>query len=227
MMDSSTNNEEIYEHTFATDVYALAWTVRTFSTIHAPQATLHYQYRRDQHFRLAVGSFVQGHANHVDIITRTQATGRTATQCNMIHTVDHEHRAFVQDTARSFSHPYPPTKLAFVPDPDGTRPDLLATTSDFLRLWHIQEDGVQLEKTLSTNRNAEYCAPLTSFDWNEVDPKRLGTSSIDTTCTIWDVEVRVIMLCMYPRKSITRCMYAPTTEGGSRHAAHRARQGGV
>lgn len=41
------------------------------------------------------------------------------------------------------------------------------------------------------NRNDEYCAPLTSFDWNEVDIKRLGTSSIDTTCTIWDVEVRV------------------------------------
>lgn len=116
--------------------------------------------------------------------------------------MDHAHRTFVQGTA--FTHPYPPTKLAFVPDPEGTSPDLLATTSDFLRLWIIQEDGVQLEKTLTTvrprvctrqpphtlqNRNAEYCAPLTSFDWNEVDPKRLGTSSIDTTCTIWDIEV--------------------------------------
>ncbi len=38
------------------------------------------------------------------------------------------------------------------------------------------------------NKNSEYCAPLTSFDWNETDPKRLGTSSIDTTCTIWDIE---------------------------------------
>ena len=39
------------------------------------------------------------------------------------------------------------------------------------------------------NKNTEFCAPLTSFDWNETDPKRLGTSSIDTTCTIWDIEV--------------------------------------
>jgi hypothetical protein len=39
------------------------------------------------------------------------------------------------------------------------------------------------------NKNSEFCAPLTSFDWNETDPKRLGTSSIDTTCTIWDIEV--------------------------------------
>lgn len=39
------------------------------------------------------------------------------------------------------------------------------------------------------NKQSEFAAPLTSFDWNEADPKRLGTSSIDTTCTIWDIEV--------------------------------------
>ncbi len=142
---------------------------------------------------------------------------------------------FQHHTGLSFSHPYPPTKLAFIPDVEGTRPDLLASASDFLRIWQIDESGVQVEKTLSTvcivgvsimfcvgindwvagvcfghvvytharvpthtahppftniqNRNDEYCAPLTSFDWNEADINRLGTSSIDTTCTIWDVEV--------------------------------------
>ena len=39
------------------------------------------------------------------------------------------------------------------------------------------------------NKNSEFCAPLTSFDWNETDLNRLGTSSVDTTCTIWDIEV--------------------------------------
>ena len=39
------------------------------------------------------------------------------------------------------------------------------------------------------NKNSDFCAPLTSFDWNEVDPNLLGTSSIDTTCTIWGLEV--------------------------------------
>ena len=39
------------------------------------------------------------------------------------------------------------------------------------------------------NRNSEFCAPLTSFDWNETDPNIVGTSSIDTTCTIWGLEV--------------------------------------
>lgn len=45
------------------------------------------------------------------------------------------------------------------------------------------------------NKNSEFCAPLTSFDWNETDPKRLGTSSIDTTCTIWDIEVCLPASC--------------------------------
>lgn len=32
-------------------------------------------------------------------------------------------------------------------------------------------------------------APITSLDWNVADPTLLGTSSIDTTCTIWNVQV--------------------------------------
>jgi DDB1- and CUL4-associated factor 7 len=36
----------------------------------------------------------------------------------------------------------------------------------------------------------EYSSPLTSFDWNMEDINIIGTSSIDTTCTIWDIEKR-------------------------------------
>ena len=39
------------------------------------------------------------------------------------------------------------------------------------------------------SKNSEFCPPLTSFDWNETDPNILGASSIDTTCTIWGLEV--------------------------------------
>ena len=42
------------------------------------------------------------------------------------------------------------------------------------------------------NRNSEYCAPLTSFDWNEVDPSFIGACSIDTTCTIWDLNAHKV-----------------------------------
>ena len=40
------------------------------------------------------------------------------------------------------------------------------------------------------NKNSEFCAPLTSFDWNKDDPSLLGTACIDTTCTIWDVNAQ-------------------------------------
>ncbi|KAK0603659.1 hypothetical protein LWI29_007254 [Acer saccharum] len=40
--------------------------------------------------------------------------------------------------------------------------------------------------------SSEFYAPLTSFDWNEIVPKRLGTSIIDTTCTIWDIERGIV-----------------------------------
>jgi len=173
-----------------------------------------------------------------------------------------------------FDHPYPCTKLMFVPDKDCQHEDLMATTGDFLRIWKIneeaggggtakekakekeeeqendtnannnannnnnrknlkkggrdtntekpstsgqekqqqqqqqqngsnninntsitgqrgehQQDGkIELRALLANNKNSEFCAPLTSFDWNETNVNRVGTSSIDTTCTVWDIE---------------------------------------
>jgi len=80
----------------------------------------------------------------------------------------------------------------FVPDPEAQRPDLLATSADYLRVWQVSDDGVKLQRVLDNSSSTEFCAPLTSFDWNEVDVKRVGTCSIDTTCTIWDVEQGVV-----------------------------------
>jgi WD repeat-containing protein 68 len=70
--------------------------------------------------------------------------------------------------------------------------DLVATTGDYLRIWNIREDGVTLSALLNNNKNSEFCAPLTSFDWNETNLARIGTSSLDTTCTIWDIEKEVV-----------------------------------
>jgi len=99
---------------------------------------------------------------------------------------------FKAESKLSFKHPYPPTKLMFIPDREGSRPDLLATTGDYLRIWQIGDEGVTLSATLNNNKASEFCAPLTSFDWNAAEPKRLATSSIDTTCTIWDIEKGVV-----------------------------------
>lgn len=40
---------------------------------------------------------------------------------------------------------------------------------------------------LSNSKTPEHTAPLTSLDWNTMSPKLIITSSIDTTCTIWDI----------------------------------------
>lgn len=37
-------------------------------------------------------------------------------------------------------------------------------------------------------KQSDFSAPLTSFDWNETDPSLVVTCSIDTTCTVWNVE---------------------------------------
>lgn len=76
----------------------------------------------------------------------------------------------------------------WIPDSKGIYPDLLATSGDYLRIWRAGEPDTRLECVLNNNKNSDFCAPLTSFDWNEVDPNLVGTSSIDTTCTIWGLE---------------------------------------
>lgn len=91
--------------------------------------------------------------------------------------------------ALSFDHPYPPTKLLFHPSP---LQNTLATSGDSLRLWQVQDSSITPLTTLNNSKTSEYCAPLTSFDWNDVEPRLIGTSSIDTTCTIWDVEKGVV-----------------------------------
>jgi WD repeat-containing protein 68 len=88
--------------------------------------------------------------------------------------------------------------------------DLLATSGDHLRLWSLPQAAAnnmsntitrsssvntrepQLPKLtplalLSNSKTPEHTAPLTSLDWNTMSPKLIITSSIDTTCTIWDI----------------------------------------
>ncbi|KAG5891374.1 hypothetical protein JTB14_020106 [Gonioctena quinquepunctata] len=93
----------------------------------------------------------------------------------------------------TFDHPYPTTKIMWIPDSKGIFPDLLATSGDYLRVWRAGEPDTRLECVLNNNKNSDFCAPLTSFDWNEVDPNLVGTSSIDTTCTIWGLETGQVM----------------------------------
>lgn len=167
--DEQQRRSEIYTYEAPWQIYAMNWSVR-----------------RDKKYRLAIASLVENYSNRVEIVQLDDSNGEIRSDPNL-----------------SFEHPYPPTKAIFIPDKECQKPDLLATSSDFLRVWRISssdEDDddhnhhphphrrVEMKSLLNNNRNSEYCGPLTSFDWNEADPKKIGTSSIDTTCTIWDID---------------------------------------
>lgn len=61
-----------------------------------------------------------------------------------------------------------------------------------MRIWEVGPDGKSVNLKACLNETSQSQAPLTSFDWNKSDPTTLGTCSIDTTCTIWDVEQQEI-----------------------------------
>nr|AMQ23637.1 WD repeat transcription factor 2 [Silene littorea] len=126
---------------------------------------------------IAVGSFIEDYNNRIDILSFNDET------LNLN-----------QNPNYSFAHPYPPTKLMFRPSNDAVSSNspLLATSADFLRLYSVKNDVVEQVSVLNNSKSSEFCAPLTSFDWNDVVPQRIGTSSIDTTCTVWDVEKGVV-----------------------------------
>lgn len=49
------------------------------------------------------------------------------------------------------------------------------------------ETETRLECLLNNNKNSDFCAPLTSFDWNEVDPYLLGKTA-DTLNTQYKID---------------------------------------
>jgi WD repeat-containing protein 68 len=106
------------------------------------------------------------------------------------------------------THSYPVTRLLWEPPSSQKQStDLLATSGDHLRLWSLPSDpqAPHANNTitrpnreapttkltplalLSNSKTPDHTAPLTSLDWNTISPSLIITSSIDTTCTIWDI----------------------------------------
>ena len=107
------------------------------------------------------------------------------------------------------AHSYPVTRMLWEPESSQKKScDLLATSGDHLRLWSLpaaknynQSNSItrssnqgdqavpklQALALLSNSKSPEHTAPLTSLDWNTLSPSLIITSSIDTTCTIWDI----------------------------------------
>ena len=107
------------------------------------------------------------------------------------------------------THSYPVTRILWEPPSSQKQStDLLATSGDHLRLWSLpanqpvqssnsitrsatQRDTPSAKLSplalLSNSKSPEHTAPITSLDWNTISPSLIITSSIDTTCTIWDI----------------------------------------
>ncbi|CAG8501299.1 10212_t:CDS:2 [Acaulospora morrowiae] len=170
--------KEIYEYRAPWTVYGLDWSKRP----------------NDKGFRLALGSFIEDCTNKLQIITSADQSFHRSPGVDFVKVAE-------------IDHDYPITKILWEPYKGGMKtPDLLATTGDYLRLWEVVDDVNNSSNTIGANNytgnrpqrlvhkctlnntKADFNAPLTSFDWNEVDTTLAVTSSIDTTCTVWNVE---------------------------------------
>ena len=134
---------------------------------------------RSHHYRIAVASFIETYNNLVDILSFNLET----LSLKPLH------------PSLSFDHLYPPIKLMFHPittlsssSPSNLNPNLLASSDDFFHLWDLRDHSIKPLCMQNNNKTSKFCAPLTSFDWNEVELKRIGRCSIDMTCTVWDIK---------------------------------------
>ncbi|KAJ3011197.1 UNVERIFIED_CONTAM: ddb1 and cul4 associated factor 7 [Siphonaria sp. JEL0065] len=174
-MDSTTKHTYSYKAGFT--CYGLAW--------HTLQ------------FRVAVASFGE--------------TGR-----NKLQIVDRDRRRDALVCTADADVPYPLTRVLWAPA-SAAAPSLLGSSSDHLRLHDLVERDPAsaasnslgqsnnnnntlpmdlvvratlrpaAQRRLAQNSQKAVSPPLSSFDWNEVDPSLCVTSCIDTTCTVWDV----------------------------------------
>ncbi|ETI26905.1 hypothetical protein G647_10004 [Cladophialophora carrionii CBS 160.54] len=151
--------------------------------------------------KVAIGSYLEDNHNYIQILD----TQRTQTDPDN----PHGERGLEFIKTAEATHAYPVTRILWEPPSSNKQTtDLLATSGDHLRLWSLPNDQHSYQtnsitrsastKTpplqklsplalLSNSKSPEHTAPITSLDWNVVQPSLIITSSIDTTCTIWDI----------------------------------------
>ncbi|KAK2608530.1 hypothetical protein QQS21_002876 [Conoideocrella luteorostrata] len=153
--------------------------------------------------KLALGSYLEDGHNFIQILdSQVVPTGQD------IYTPGTSKYSLEFNKIAEATHSYPVTRLLWEPPSSQKQStDLLATSGDHLRLWSLPSetpatsgnnitrggrDGSSITKLtplalLSNSKTPDHTAPLTSLDWNTVSPSLIITSSIDTTCTIWDI----------------------------------------
>ena len=153
--------------------------------------------------KMAVGSYLEDPHNFIQILD-THITPQEVTSPG------HPPYGLEYTKVAEATCAYPVTRILWEPPSSQKQStDLLATSGDHLRLWSLppqtntqsnsinrsaaansrdqQPAKLQPLALLSNSKTPEHTAPLTSLDWNTLSPKLIITSSIDTTCTIWDI----------------------------------------
>ncbi|KAI9371965.1 WD40-repeat-containing domain protein [Aspergillus egyptiacus] len=154
--------------------------------------------------KIALGSYLEDHHNYIQILDTHVAYPDPDTPDAAAGDVKLEYVKTAEAT-----HSYPVTRILWEPPSSQKQStDLLATSGDHLRLWSLPNSQPQQSSNsitrpagqrdiptaklsplalLSNSKSPEHTAPITSLDWNTISPSLIITSSIDTTCTIWDI----------------------------------------
>ncbi|KAF6760051.1 WD40 repeat-like protein [Ephemerocybe angulata] len=162
-------------------------------------------------YRIGVASFLENYQNQIAIIGLQD-------ERVLVEDDYSEYADFV--TLCEANHGYPATSLQWQPESAITygwsqrspAVEYLATTGDALRIWEYASEGpaatspytgrqsqnpgghsLTMKVALSGQskvQNPTAGAPLTNFSWNAVSPNLIVTSSIDTTCTVWDINTQ-------------------------------------
>lgn len=153
--------------------------------------------------KMAVGSFLEDPHNFIQILDTKIAPQE-------VKAPGHSPYGLEYIKVAEATCAYPVTRILWEPPSQAkASTDLLATSGDHLRLWSLPPvtnmtsnninssasvntrdpapQKLQPLALLSNSKTPEHTAPLTSLDWNKLSPKLIITSSIDTTCTIWDI----------------------------------------
>ncbi len=116
--------KDIYTYIAPWTIYGMAWSER-----------------RDQPYRLAIGSFIEEYNNKVSIVQLRESSGNNSNNNNNNSTTTTSSSVELQQVA-SCEHNYPTTKIQWYPSGATNVPDLLATSGDYLRLYQVQESSV-------------------------------------------------------------------------------------
>ncbi|MDI1491004.1 MAG: hypothetical protein OHK93_002209 [Ramalina farinacea] len=194
-------SSDSYPNVATNSNYLAPWPVYAFDWCKWP---IQNQQRGNSAGKMAIGSYVEDGHNFIQIL-ETQVTPE---QDNEGQPDAPQYGLDYVKTAEA-THSYPVTRILWEPASSKKQStDLLATSGDHLRLWSLpsqpsynssnsisrpssshQQPPAKLTPLalLSNSKSPEHTAPLTSLDWNTVSPSLIITSSIDTTCTIWDI----------------------------------------